>query len=771
MSRRKIRDEIVIKLEDRKKTMHSKNCLPRSDVDDCWINLRLVELEELLGTYCYGIPVSCLSWLERVYLKKFNKSLDCKSLGVNNIKVVVEKMRYKGMVLLFEEPESKKVHVMSARMVQVRRNVSLKPNVQKLLDMNSGVIEFTSFEDLYERQFKVKLNYFQYGLTNLNHLCKVLKDILMVEEAGAKVIKAKKRKYTNMSMLSSPQQNQNICDEIDFLIDQRLVELEELLGTYCYGIPISCLSWLLIVYLQKFNKSLDCKSLGVNNIKELVEKMHDKGMVVLFEEPESKKFHVMSARVLQVRQNVSLKPNVQTLLDMNSGVIEFTSFEDLYERQFKVKLNYIQYGLTNLDHLCKVLKDILMVEEADPTGAKVIKAKKRKYTNMSMLSSPQQNRNICDEIDFLIDQRLIELEELLGNYCYGIPWSCLSWLERVYPPKFNKSLDCKSLGVNNIKELVEKMRDKGMVLLFEEPESKKFHVMSARMVQVRRNVSLKPNVQELLDMNSGVIEFTSFEDLYERQFKVKLNYFQYGLTNLNHLCKVLKDILMVEEADPTGAKLMKGKKWNYTNMSMLSSLKKQNQIDVLIDQRLVELEELLGTYYDGFPMSCLSNLSSGYMQKFNKSLELKSLGVTGIKELVEKMLCKGMVVLVKGSEGEHVMSARMVEIRQNVFLKHNVQRLLRRHSGEIKFESFKDLYEEQFKVELKYLWYGLTDLDDLCKVLKDILVVEEANPSRVKVIKAVKNATIQGKGRMPCAPQLVRFKFINLILIVVAYHI
>jgi hypothetical protein len=230
---------------------------------------------------------------------------------------------------------------------------------------------------------------------------------------------------------------------------------------------------------------------------------------------------------------------------------------------------------------------------------------------------------------------------------------------------------------------------------------------------------------------------------------------------------------MVEEADPPEAKVIKAKKRKYTNMSMLSSPQQNrnicDEIDVLIDQRLVELEELLGTYYDdGIPMSCLSNLESGYTQKFNKSLDCMSLGV---KELVEKMCYKGMVVLVKGSEGEHVMSARMVEIRQNVFLKHNVKKLLRRHFGEIKFKSFKDLYDEQFKVNLNYLWYGLTDLDDLCKVLKDILVVEEANPSRVKVIKAVKNATIQGKGRMTCPPQSVRFEFINLILIVVAYHI
>ena len=81
------------------------------------------------------------------------------------------------------------------------------------------------------------------------------------------------------------------------------------------------------------------------------------------------------------------------------------------------------------------------------------------------------------------------------------------------------------------------------------------------------------------------------------------------------------------------------------------------------------------------------------------------------------------------------MSARMVEIRQKVLLKDRVKKLLDRCSGEIAFDSFEVSYKDQFTWEFNYGYFALTDLDHLCEVLKDILVVE-VNPSGEKVIKA-----------------------------------
>ncbi|GKD73091.1 hypothetical protein Tco_1331373, partial [Tanacetum coccineum] len=83
-----------------------------------------------------------------------------------------------------------------------------------------------------------------------------------------------------------------------------------------------------------------------------------------------------------------------------------------------------------------------------------------------------------------------------------IPVSPLSWLEISYQEKFNRSLD-ESLGEKTIEELLVEMRNEGMVLFYEKPESKKRYVLSARMVKNRREM-LKCDVQELLDKHGGV---------------------------------------------------------------------------------------------------------------------------------------------------------------------------------------------------------------------------------------------------------------------------
>ncbi|GJZ98732.1 calcium-transporting ATPase 2, plasma membrane-type-like protein [Tanacetum coccineum] len=143
----------------------------------------------------------------------------------------------------------------------------------------------------------------------------------------------------------------------------------------------------------------------------------------------------------------------------------------------------------------------------------------------------------------------------------------LDILKRSYQEKFNRSLaslDSKSFGVNNIVELLEKLADKKMVVLIDEPEMKEKFVLSARMVEIRQKVFLKLNVQEFLDGHGGQIFFNSFEDLYEDKYKVKLNYHHYGLTNLDDLCEVFKDMLVVEVPDPTtGVKVIKDVKGYY----------------------------------------------------------------------------------------------------------------------------------------------------------------------------------------------------------------
>ncbi|PWA63446.1 SKP1/BTB/POZ domain-containing protein [Artemisia annua] len=91
-------------------------------------------------------------------------------------------------------------------------------------------------------------------------------------------------------------------------IPKVVYDLQDILGSYCDGISVSCLHVLEMDYGGNFHRSLDYQSLG-----------------------------------------------------------------DSYKDQFRENLDYDFYGLTDLDHLCEVLKDILVVEVANPSGENVIK--------------------------------------------------------------------------------------------------------------------------------------------------------------------------------------------------------------------------------------------------------------------------------------------------------------------------------------------------------------------------------------------------------------
>ncbi|GJW97971.1 hypothetical protein Tco_0179779 [Tanacetum coccineum] len=132
--------------------------------------------------------------------------------------------------------------------------------------------------------------------------------------------------------------------------------------------------------------------------------------------------------------------------------------------------------------------------------------------------------------------------------------------ETSYQREFNRSLDYGSLGVNNIKELLDQMRGKGMVLFSEEPESKKTYVMCARTVKSRQK-NLKLIVHELLDENGGEIPLIDFEDSYKDKYEVKLEYHYFGLKDFDNLCKVL-NLVVVEAANSPGEKVKKAGKIN-----------------------------------------------------------------------------------------------------------------------------------------------------------------------------------------------------------------
>lgn len=147
-----------------------------------------------------------------------------------------------------------------------------------------------------------------------------------------------------------------------------------------------------------------------------------------------------------------------------------------------------------------------------------------------------------------------ELQKILERCFWGISFSCLSVLENSYQKMCNRPLEYQSLGVSNIKDLLVNMCNIGMLVFFEERESKEKYVMAANIVEFRRKVLLKREVEALL-YRRGEILFSSFDDAFKDEFKENFDYHFYGLSGLEDLCENLKDTVAVREVNRSGAKV------------------------------------------------------------------------------------------------------------------------------------------------------------------------------------------------------------------------
>lgn len=105
--------------------------------------------------------------------------------------------------------------------------------------------------------------------------------------------------------------------------------------------------------------------------------------------------------------------------------------------------------------------------------------------------------------------------------------------------------------MSNLEELIVKMD--GVAMLIEDRQSKEKHVISVAVIENRRKL-LKRRVKELLNKFGGIIMFSCFEICYKHEFKEEVNYYYYGLTDLEDLCEFLKDILVVRVANLIGTK-------------------------------------------------------------------------------------------------------------------------------------------------------------------------------------------------------------------------
>ncbi|GKB36532.1 endonuclease [Tanacetum coccineum] len=64
------------------------------------------------------------------------------------------------------------------------------------------------------------------------------------------------------------------------------------------------------------------------------------------------------------------------------------------------------------------------------------------------------------------------------------------------------------------------------------------------------------------------------------------------------------------------------------------------------------------------------------------------------------------------------ISEMMMDQYRREYLKHDVIKLLKKYSGEMVFSGFEYCYKHEFKGEVNYDYYGLTNLEDLCLSLQ-----------------------------------------------------
>ncbi|XP_043703508.1 uncharacterized protein LOC122653657 isoform X2 [Telopea speciosissima] len=202
-----------------------------------------------------------------------------------------------------------------------------------------------------------------------------------------------------------------------------------------------------------------------------------------------------------------LKGQLVKLLELSGGSLPLTRIPAEYHKIFGRPLYVSEYGACKLVNLLKKMADTITVEgkgsrkfvylcnsiiQVDNTSLntplgvarkdKKGKGPQEENTDVracvnTCCSSDEfsdddrvigQERRMNQEIDSQFEQFKQELQELLVSWSGGI---FLGTFEATYQQRYKKALDYKRFNVDELEELIEKVKD--IVILHEEPESKR----------------------------------------------------------------------------------------------------------------------------------------------------------------------------------------------------------------------------------------------------------------------------------------------------------
>lgn len=198
-----------------------------------------------------------------------------------------------------------------------------------------------------------------------------------------------------------------------------------------------------------------------------------------------------------------LKGQLVKLLELSGGSLLLPCLPAEYKKVYGRPLYVSEYGASKLVNLLKKMADALVVEgkgqrkficlrnvKCGQVGDPVILARRDKKEkgahegcidgvagagssdefsdNERMIAEGEKSIMEMTSVSERLESFKYELEEILVSYCCRI---CVADFEVIYEHRYKKQLDYARFGVNNLEELLEKVRD--VVVLQEEPVSRK----------------------------------------------------------------------------------------------------------------------------------------------------------------------------------------------------------------------------------------------------------------------------------------------------------
>ncbi|XP_068654581.1 uncharacterized protein [Aristolochia californica] len=166
-----------------------------------------------------------------------------------------------------------------------------------------------------------------------------------------------------------------------------------------------------------------------------------------------------------------LKGQMVRMLELSGGSLPLVRVPAEYNKMFGRPLYMLEYGECKLVNLMKKMSDVLTVEKKGKKKLVCLRMAIDRRVNHQDERNTGLVREASSEADEHLEQFRRELQELLVIYGHKIP---LDLFKAIYEQRYKKTLDHQSLGVNELEDFFEKLKD--VVTLFQDTNMKKIFI-------------------------------------------------------------------------------------------------------------------------------------------------------------------------------------------------------------------------------------------------------------------------------------------------------